>query len=40
LKGGEMQMWGELLKIVLVAVITAVVDYMINQKDSVILSIS
>jgi len=35
-----MQMWGELLKIVLVAVITAVVDYMINQKDSVILSIS
>lgn len=35
-------MWGELelLKIVLVAVVTAVVDYMIIQRDSVILSIS
>lgn len=29
-------MWGELLKIVLVAVITAVVDYVINQKESII----
>ncbi|EFI67203.1 hypothetical protein BFZC1_18540 [Lysinibacillus fusiformis ZC1] len=33
-----MEKWGKLLKIVLVAIVTAVIDYVINEKDSVFLS--
>ncbi|EFI67193.1 hypothetical protein BFZC1_18490 [Lysinibacillus fusiformis ZC1] len=33
-----MERWGKLLKIVLVAIVTAVLDYVINEKDSVILT--
>jgi len=28
--------WGELLKVVLVAIVTAVIDYAVNQQESVV----
>jgi len=27
--------WGQLLKVVIIAVVTAVIDYALNQKESV-----
>lgn len=38
LKEVKLEKWGKLLKIVLVAIVTAVIDYVINEKDSVFLS--